>query len=170
MPTRAVQQGDVVPIGELIGILHPSPRKAAPGSGRLPKGQARQHQLNMAAGLAALLRAVGLPLPRTEYRFHTRRRWRMDYAWPELHLFLEIEGGVWINGRHTRGSGYVRDLEKYNTAAAMGWRLIRCQPRDMKPRKGRAPAVLGLLMECLPHGSKSSTQNPTQGDLDPTGP
>jgi hypothetical protein len=76
----------------------------------------------------------------------------MDYAWPDRKLFLEVEGGIWSNGRHTRGSGYVRDLEKYNTAAAMGWRLIRCQPRDLRGRRGRAPAVLLLLMECLNDG------------------
>jgi hypothetical protein len=43
---------------------------------------------------------------------------------------IEIEGAVWTNGRHTRGSGFVKDMEKYNTATAMGFKLIRIQTGD----------------------------------------
>ena len=84
------------------------------------------------------LHAVGLPMPRTEYRFHPVRRWRNDYAWPAHCVALEIEGGVWKQGRHTRGSGFVKDMEKYNALANMGYRLIRCQPADLcKPETMR---------------------------------
>jgi len=139
-----IQQGDTVTMAQVLAHLHPKPKRAA----ATRRGPAAS---NMATALLAMLDALQLPAPRTEYQFHPRRRWRMDYAWPDLRLFLEVEGGVWVAGRHTRGSGYIKDLEKYNTAAAMGWRLIRCQPRDLQPRKGRAPAVLALLRECLPH-------------------
>ena len=46
-------------------------------------------------------------------------------------IALEVEGGVWIGGRHTSGAGFVKDMEKYNEAAAMGWRIIRCQPKQL---------------------------------------
>jgi len=39
---------------------------------------------------------------------------------------------LWIRGRHNRPLGYMRDLEKYNTAANMGWRVLRFTPRDVK--------------------------------------
>jgi hypothetical protein len=80
---------------------------------------------------AALLRAQKLPLPLTEHRFHSTRRWRFDYAWIEYRVALEVEGGVWIGGRHTTGAGFVKDMEKYNEAACMGWRIIRCQPKQL---------------------------------------
>ena len=70
-------------------------------------------------------------MPLTEHRFHVTRRWRFDYAWPEHQLALEVEGGVWVGGRHTSGAGFIKDMEKYNEAACMGWRIIRCQPRQL---------------------------------------
>ena len=63
-----------------------------------------------------------------EYRFAPPRRWRFDFAWPELALALEVEGGIWIQGRHTRPTGFAKDLEKYNTATLLGWRLLRVTP------------------------------------------
>jgi hypothetical protein len=77
------------------------------------------------------LRAIkvrGLPLPECEWKFDAKRRWRFDYAWPEKMIALEVEGGVWTGGRHTRGAGFLKDIEKYNRAAVLGWRLLRVTP------------------------------------------
>jgi very-short-patch-repair endonuclease len=63
--------------------------------------------------------------PVTEHRFHPVRKWRFDFAFPERMAAVEIEGGVWTNGRHTRGSGFLEDMEKYNAAAALGWFVFR---------------------------------------------
>lgn len=63
--------------------------------------------------------------PETEYRFDPKRRWRFDFAWPEERLAVEIEGGVWSDGRHTRGNGFTKDCEKYNEATLAGWRVLR---------------------------------------------
>jgi hypothetical protein len=76
----------------------------------------------------ALLQAEGLPIPESEYRFHPDRKWRFDFAWPAQHLALEVEGGVWSKGRHTRPKGFLGDMEKYNAAAVLGWRVLRCTP------------------------------------------
>ena len=73
-------------------------------------------------------RACGLPTPQREYRFHPLRRWRADLAFPEFMLLVEVEGGVWINGRHTSGAGYSKDIEKYNATQMMGYRLLRFTP------------------------------------------
>lgn len=40
-------------------------------------------------------------------------------------IAVELEGGVWTGGRHTRGSGFIADCEKYNRAAAMGYFVFR---------------------------------------------
>ena len=35
---------------------------------------------------------------------------------------------MWTNGRHTRGAGFLKDMEKYNEAALRGWHLLRVTP------------------------------------------
>lgn len=66
-----------------------------------------------------------------EFKFHPKRRWRFDYAIPEHRIALEVEGGVWTGGRHTRPQGFLGDIEKYNTATLMGWRVFRTTPDDL---------------------------------------
>ena len=66
-----------------------------------------------------------------EYKFHPAQEWRFDYAIPSAHVAIEVEGSVWNGGRHVRPEGYLRDLEKYNEAAACGWLLIRTTPAEL---------------------------------------
>ncbi len=73
----------------------------------------------------------GLPRPVPEYRFHSTRKWRFDYAFVEQKIALEVEGAIWTGGRHTRGKGFANDMIKYNAAGAMGWIVLRCQPSDL---------------------------------------
>lgn len=72
-----------------------------------------------------------VPQPETEYRFHPERRWRFDYAWPAQQVALEVEGGVWSGGRHTRGAGFISDIAKYNSATLLGWQVYRCTPQTL---------------------------------------
>lgn len=71
-----------------------------------------------------------------EHKFAHDRRWRMDYANLSLCICLEVEGGVWTLGRHTRGTGFLNDMQKYNAATLAGWAVLRCTPDDIK--KGTA--------------------------------
>lgn len=66
-----------------------------------------------------------------EHRFHPVRKWRFDYAIPEHKIALEVEGGVWTAGRHTRPQGFLGDIEKYNTATLMGWKVLRTTPDEL---------------------------------------
>lgn len=66
-----------------------------------------------------------------EYRFHKTRKWRFDYALPSFKIALEVEGGVWSQGRHTRPKGFLGDIDKYNMATLMGWRVFRCTPSSL---------------------------------------
>lgn len=77
--------------------------------------------------MALHLRVHGIEFER-EYRFHPERKWRFDFAMPEAMLAVEIEGGVFVRGRHTRGAAFVGDCEKYNAAVLLGWRVLRFVP------------------------------------------
>ena len=72
--------------------------------------------------------AAGLPTPVRELRFAPPRRWRFDVAWPERLLAVEVDGGSWVGGRHTRGVGFESDCRKLNTAVLLGWRVLRVTP------------------------------------------
>ena len=63
-----------------------------------------------------------------EYRFHHERRWRADFAHMEARVLIEIEGGLWVNGRHNRAAGFNADLEKNLEASLAGWRVFRLGP------------------------------------------
>lgn len=78
-----------------------------------------------------LLKREGLPLPETEFRFDDVRRWRMDFCWPSHRVGLEIDGAIWTRGRHTRGAGWLKDTEKLNAAASMGYRMLRASPQQL---------------------------------------
>lgn len=72
-----------------------------------------------------IIRSSGIPGLVPEYRFHPDRKWRFDFAFPDLKIAIECEGAVYSRGRHTRGSGYIADTEKYNEAAILGWIVLR---------------------------------------------
>lgn len=73
----------------------------------------------------ALWQMLGGPSLEQEYRFHPKRKWRADFCHVDSRTLIEIEGGVWSQGRHTRGAGYIADCRKYNAAVALGYRVFR---------------------------------------------
>lgn len=73
----------------------------------------------------------GIPAPETEFAFHPTRRWKFDYAWSSFRIALEVEGGIWTGGRHNRAAGFLADIEKYNAAAIIGWRVLRTTPDNL---------------------------------------
>lgn len=95
--------------------------------------------------LKVFIRDAGLPAPIQEMRFHDKRKWAFDLAYPDRLLAIECEGGVrrWsvastqkigeriipvtktTTGRHTKAAGYSSDCEKYNEAQLLGWRVLR---------------------------------------------
>lgn len=84
-------------------------------------------------------------MPAAEVRFDASRRWRFDRAWEGCKLAVEIEGGTWVKGRHSRGSGMRKDAEKYNAATLAGWRVLRFTGDMVKD--GSAIAVVRAALE-----------------------
>jgi len=73
----------------------------------------------------------GIPTPEREYKFHPKRKWRIDFAWPKVKLAVEIEGGIYVRGRHTRPLGFVNDIGKYNAIVMAGYSLLRFTPDQL---------------------------------------
>lgn len=85
-------------------------------------------------------RGVGLPRAEPEWGFHPTRQWRFDRAWPAFKVAVEIDGGVFSKGRHTRGLGYEEDCVKMAEALLLGWSVYRFSTGQIK--KGVAIAFL----------------------------
>lgn len=92
-----------------------------------------------------LIKAHGLPEPVREYIFNDRRKWRFDFAWPEKLIAVEVEGGIWANGRHTRGKGFENDCRKYGAAMERGWNIYRVTGGMIE--SGEVIKTLRILME-----------------------
>jgi very-short-patch-repair endonuclease len=91
------------------------------------------------------LKAEQLPEGEREYRFAAPlRSWAFDFAWPQAHLAVELEG--W--GRHQRRQGFEDDCVKYNTAAALGWVVLRFTAAMV--RDGRAIAAVARYLRREP--------------------
>jgi len=67
-----------------------------------------------------------------EYKFHPKRKWRADFHIMGKKILVEVEGGVWSGGRHTRSKGYIADMEKYNAAVVMGYQVLRFSTEQVK--------------------------------------
>ena len=82
--------------------------------------------------------------PIRELQFHPDRKWRFDFAFVSEKIAVEIEGGLFVGGGHSRGKGYESNLEKYNQAVLMGWRVLRYST-DMVMRGDAINEVLVAL-------------------------
>ena len=70
--------------------------------------------------MAEIFKSMGIPAPVTELKFHPSRKFRFDYAWPEHRVAVEINGGAWSGGRHTRGGRVPAGLGKAECSPGTG--------------------------------------------------
>jgi hypothetical protein len=85
-----------------------------------------------------------------EVMFAPPRKWRLDYL-VSGRLAVEIEGGGWTGGRHTRGAGFAADLEKYATAVSMGLWVMRLSPQQIL--SGAAKDFLRAWQKSVPENT-----------------
>lgn len=96
------------------------------------KADAAARRRRLEDHFAQQVHALRLPTPTREHLFHATRRWRFDFAWPEFMVAVEIDGGTWARGRHTRGAGFQSDAEKGNAAQELGWRVFHYTAKDVR--------------------------------------
>ena len=94
------------------------------------------------------------PSPSAEYPFtkDIGRRHRFDFAFVLHKIAVEIDGNAWHvagGGRHMQDS----DLEKYNLAAKLGWRVFRFSPGMLKKNPaGCMELITSALNERMKYG------------------
>lgn len=145
MASRPIRVSDLPP--ELRALVRGTTKMG--GQRKAAKGD----KLGSVVRLAA--KAAGLPEPLPEHRFHPTRKWRFDFAFPDLKVAVEYEGLVFrgAGGRHQRAAGLIEDSIKYAEAACLGWVVLRVTTKT----KGRLAdwliRVVKLRQEWGSHGT-----------------
>lgn len=81
------------------------------------------------------VREAGLPEPvrqSNEPWAGSGRKFKADFFWPQFGLVVEVDGGTWNGGRHTRGSGFESDCTKQAIAVANGYAYLRFASRHIQ--------------------------------------
>jgi very-short-patch-repair endonuclease len=61
----------------------------------------------------------------SEHRFASPRRFRFDFAHLPSKIAIELQGGIFSpNTRHINGAALLKEHEKLNLAASLGWRIF----------------------------------------------
>lgn len=61
----------------------------------------------------------------SEWRFAPSRRFRFDFAHLPTKIAIELQGGIFNpNTRHINGAALLKEHEKLNLAALLGWRIF----------------------------------------------
>lgn len=99
----------------------------------LAKSRAKAKREQLESSMLLALRAHRLDKGVVQqHAFHPSRKYRFDFAWPAMKVALEVDGGTFSGGRHTRGAGYAADCEKLNEATILGWRVLRVTGAHIK--------------------------------------
>lgn len=105
--------------------LDNSPAEATTTAEVRHKSSPRKKCSELERKFSVLWDRIGGPALYQEYRFHPSRKWRFDFTHFPSKVAVEIEGGIWSGGRHTRGYGFENDAEKYLSATLLGWVVFR---------------------------------------------
>ncbi len=106
----------------------------------------------------AYFKECGIPEPKIEHKFHPTRKWRFDFSWEAFQMSvpgctsnvyvprvaLEVQGGLFIQGRHNHGASLRKEHEKLNEAARLGWRVLYVMPENLCVKE-----TVDLIKACL---------------------
>ncbi len=83
-----------------------------------------------------LARAAGLPEPAVQHKIYADGKLvaRVDFAYTELRLGIEVDGYQWHSGRRR----WARDLVRQNELTTLRWKILHLTSEDMSGRGERA--------------------------------
>ena len=128
---------------------------AARRMGLIPRKAVTPAQRELAAlqrgkyedALAAQLERAGISVTR-QFKFCDDRRFRADFAifvsrpyalgTRFTKLLVEVDGGLFVAGRHSRGASREAEMERDALAMLAGWRVLRVSPRHVTNGKALA--------------------------------
>ena len=126
------------------GVVGGTPKAPdAPCPPQRPRSKAPKKKSPGEEGLDLALRINDVEFER-EYEFAAPRKYRADFHIPALNLLIEVEGGIWNDGAHTRGKHFESDAAKYNLATKLGFSLLR-YTTQMVERGDAIRDIMGLL-------------------------
>lgn len=89
----------------------------------------------------------------TDYKGLKPRKFEFDIAFVDCRVAVEVDGGIWTSGRHTRGAGYTNDCIKNNLAITKGWVVFRFTPDMLKNDPATCiRQVLSVIEDRTPQG------------------
>lgn len=79
-----------------------------------------------------------------EYKFHSTRRWRFDWALPSHKIACEVNGGRFkaLGGRHNSPADY----EKTRAAVLANWRVLPFLTEELE---NNPAACISLVLQAL---------------------
>lgn len=125
-----------------------SPAASSPSPAAIVRREtAKAKREHWELALLAQIRALHLPEPTRQYAFHPTRRYRADFAYVPEKLLIEVQGGVWVSGRHNRASGYEADCRRTCEAMKHGWRILPVTPAMIE--SGEAVAYVETTLRAI---------------------
>lgn len=79
-----------------------------------------------------------------EFRFHPTRKFRADFAWLDKKVIMEVDGGLHVQGGHSRGAAREYDMARDAEAMMLGWKVVRVSTKQFK--NGDADRWLGVIL------------------------
>lgn len=77
-----------------------------------------------------------------ELQFHDVRKFRFDWAIPDLKIAIEYEGLMSKKSGHTTIGGYTSDCTKYNLAQISGWKVLRYTAKNYRDLENDLKKIL----------------------------
>lgn len=140
---------NLVALAELHEVLERLGRKGRRGAGSLRRvldaralgsdiGESELEEL-----FADLCRRHGLPSMSFQHELTLRgRRVRLDFAYPERNIAIEIDGFEFHSGREV----FESDRERQNLLTAAGWRVVRITYRMLLREPTKVAALISSLL------------------------
>jgi len=119
-PYRAPNQGGSQTLAQ---TGQTEPKAIAVSRGKYPSGQdkpkAPPGPSQIHIRMRQQIQTAGLPDPIEEYYHIKGRDMRLDFAWPDMKIGLEVQGMV-----HRIKGKWERDIEKHNLCIINGWKVL----------------------------------------------